>query len=245
MAIKKNQKSPARNAPQSDAGGKIKMQKSSFEKASLKIQDKSTPSVSNYPLTSKLKQPKVFIGLIVVILAIAAFFLRGLFVAALVNGQPITRLALIQELEKQGGKQTLSALVNQALILQEAKKKNVEISQKEIDNSVKQVEDSLKTQGQNLDTALAVQGMTKQDFIMQLKIRILVEKLLVDKMKVTDKEVSDYMEKNKETLPTDVKENELRKQVKQQLEQQKLASASQAWLEELNKNAKINYFVNY
>lgn len=195
--------------------------------------------------TSRLRQPKFFIPLIVIILAVTAFFLRGLFVAALVNGQPITRVAVIKELEKQGGKQALSSLVNQVLILQEAKKKNIEASQKEIDDAAKQIEDSLKTQGQNLDTALAMQGMTKQDFLMQLKLRNLVEKLLADQIKVTDKEISDYIEKNKDTLPTDLKEPVIKKRVEEQLKQQKMASASQAWLANLTKSAKINYFVSY
>jgi len=178
-------------------------------------------------------------------LAIAAFFLKGLFVAALVNGEPISRLSLIQQLEKQGGKQALSALVNQALILQEAKKKNIQVSQAEIDASAKQIEDSLKSQGQNLDTALAMQGMTRQDFLIQLKLRNLVEKLLADKIKVTDKEISDYIEKNKATLPTNLTSDEIKKSVEEQLKQQKLGSASQAWIQELNKSAKINYFVTY
>ena len=191
-----------------------------------------------------LKQPKFFIPLIIVLL-ILGFLLKGLFIVALVNGQPITRLALIQELEKQGGKQTLSALVNQTLILQEAKKKKIEVSQEEIDRSAKQIEESLKSQGQDLNTALAMQGLTRQDFLMQLKLRNLVEKLLADKIEVTDKEVTEYIEKNKETLPTDLKEEEIKKGVREQLKQQKLASKSQEWLTGLAKSAKINYFVNY
>jgi len=181
----------------------------------------------------------------VVILAVGVFFLKGLFVAALVNGEPITRLAVISELEKQGGKQTLSSLVNQVLILQEAKKKNVQVTQAEADASLKQIEDSLKAQGQNLDTALAMQGMTRKDLSLQLKLRALVEKLLADKIKLTDKEIADYIEKNKDTFPAGMKEDEIKKSVTEQLKQQKLGSASQAWLAELNKNAKINYFVSY
>ena len=199
----------------------------------------------NEEISNKLRQPKVFIPLIVIVLAVVAFSLKGLLVAALVNGQPITRLAVIAELEKQGGKQTLISLVNQTLILQEAKKKNIEVSQKEIDDAAKKIENSLKTQGQNLDTALAMQGMTRQDFLMQLKLRSLVEKLLADQIKVSDKEVADYIEKNKDTLPTNLKESEIKAGVVGQLKQQKMASASQSWLANLTKNAKINYFVNY
>jgi len=49
-------------------------------------------------------------------------------------------------------------------------------------------------------------------------------------------------QKNKDTLPTNMAEAELRKNVEAQLKQQKLGTASQAWLDQLNKDAKINYF---
>jgi len=84
-----------------------------------------------------------------------------------------------------------------------------------------------------------------QDLMTQLKLRSLVEKLLADKIGVTDAEISDYIAKNKDTLPTNMTEAELRKNVEEQLKQQKLGSASQTWLDQLNKDAKINYFVNY
>jgi hypothetical protein len=90
-----------------------------------------------------------------------------------------------------------------------------------------------------------MQGLTRQDFLTQLKLRSLVEKLLADKIKVTDKEVAEYIEKNQETLPENLKEDEIKKGVGEQLKQQKLASSSQEWLANLTKNAKINYFVNY
>jgi parvulin-like peptidyl-prolyl isomerase len=213
---------------------------------STKSEDVVMPKLTEtYSFKTKLRQPKVFTGLIVVAVIIIAFLLKGLFVAALVNGEPITRVQIISELEKQGGKQALSSLVNQALILQEARKKNVQASQEEINAAVKQIEDSLKSQGQDLNTALSMQGMTRKDLEMQLKLRTLVEKLLADKIKVTDKEVADYIEKNKETLPTDTPEAEIKKNVGEQLKQQKLSTESSAWIEGLNKNAKINYFVTY
>lgn len=196
-------------------------------------------------LKTNLRQPKVFVPLVIVVLLILGFLLKGLFVAALVNGQPILRLSVIEELEKQGGKQTLASLVNQTLILQEARRKNVEVAQKEIDAEAKKIEEDLKKQGQNLDTALLMQGLTRKDFLMQLKLRSLVEKLLADQIEVMDKEVADYIEKNKETLPTNLKEDEINKGVRNQLKQQKLATKSQEWLANLTKNAQINYLVNY
>lgn len=220
------------------AASKIKDQRSKIKKKVFKKEKTSN-------IKEKIKNPRIFVPLLIIVTAGLLFYFKGLFVAALVNGEPITRLSLVRELEKQGGKQALSSLVNQTLILQEAKKKNIQVNQSEIDRAAKQVEDSLKSQGQNLDTALAAQGMTRQDFLMQLKLRNLVEKSLADKIKVTDKEISEHIEKNKDFLPANLKEDEIKKSVKEQLKQQKMASASQAWLEELSKNAKINYFVNY
>jgi parvulin-like peptidyl-prolyl isomerase len=215
-------------------------------KTRITTEPKSMPEpLISEPNVGRLRRPKFFIALLIIVLAVAAFYLKGLFVAALVNGEPITRIQVISELEKQGGKQSLASLVNQALILQEAKKKNIQVSQSEIEASLKQIEDSLKGQGQNLDTALAAQGMTKQDLQEQLKLRNIVEKLLADKIKVTDKEITDYIEKNKDTFPTAMKEDEVKKSVGEQLKQQKMSSVSSAWLQELNKNAKINYFVSY
>lgn len=175
----------------------------------LPAKDIAVTPVENTTLTNRLKQPKIFIPLIVIILIVLAFVFKGVFVAALVNGQPISRLSLIKELEKQGGKQTLASLINQTLILQEAKKKNINISEKEVNEEVKKIEEDLKKQGQNLDTALLTQGMTRGDLIAQLKIRKLVEKLLADQIKVTDKEVADYVEKNKETFPENISDKEI------------------------------------
>jgi hypothetical protein len=196
-------------------------------------------------LKAKLKQPKVIMGLIIAAVIIVAFLFKGLFVAALVNWEPITRIQIVNELEKQGGKSALASLINQALIMQEARKKNIQVSQSEIDASIKQIEGSLKSQGQSLDAALAAQRMTKQDLILQLKLRSLVEKLLADKVKVSDKEVSDYIAKNKESLPANSTEAEIKKSVKEQLQQQKLSTESSTWIEGLNKNSQIYNFVNY
>jgi parvulin-like peptidyl-prolyl isomerase len=213
--------------------------------AKKNIKEATLEAVTAYSIKDRLKQPKVITGLIVVVLVIAAIFLKGFFVAAVVNGEPISRIQVISDLEKQGGKQALSSLVNQTLILQEARKKNIQVSQSEIDTAVKKIEDSLKSQGQNLDTALTAQGMTRKDLSFQLKLRSLVEKLLADKVKVSDKEVADYIEQNKANFPATMSADDIKKSVTEQLKQQKLGAASQAWLQDLTKNAKINYFVTY
>lgn len=197
------------------------------------------------PMANKIKQPKFFIPLIIIILAIAAFYLKGFFIAALVNGEPITRLSLISQMEKKDGKQMLSTLVTQTLISQEAKKRKIDVSQQEIDADIKRIETGLTSQGQTLDQAMLAQGITREDLIKDIKIQKLVEKMFAKDIKVADSEVTDYIDKNQSSIPTNLTPDDVKKQVRQQLEQQKLSTVFQAWLDSAQKNAKIQYFVNY
>src|SRR3989344_7152556 len=105
---------------------------------------------------------------------------------------------------------------------------------------VKKLEDDLKKQGQDLNAALEFQGMTRAELENQLRIKGMVEKMLVEKIKVTDKEINEFIEKNKETFSKDMKEEELKRNIKEQLQKQKLSEKVQTWLNEIQKKAKIN-----
>lgn len=216
--------------------------------ATKKAVTKKTSNKNNLVIKTKrigLKRRQIIFALIVLLFSAFLYFFKGLFIVATVNGQPISRLAVVSELEKQGGKQTLDSMITQMLILQEAKNKNVTVSQKEIDEEVKKIEESLSKQGQNLDSALALQGMSRKALELQIKIQKVVDKLLGKDISVTDKEVDEYIEKNKELLPQDQKPEELKAQINQQLKQQKLQQKFQSFITDLKSKAKINYFIQY
>ena len=183
----------------------------------------------------------VLLGIIVAL----GYAFKSLFVVALVNNQPITRIKVIQELERQGGEQTLSAIVSQTLIEQEAKKKGIRVTKEEIAAEVKKVEAQLKSQGQSLDQVLSAQGLTRKDVEDQTEIRIMLEKLLVNKVKVTDKEVDAAYEVQKEGFGPTVSEKQGKEQVRQNLKDQKLSTEVQAYLQALQRKAKILYFKEY
>lgn len=193
--------------------------------------------IPKLPGMPKFDRRKVMIGVGVVAIAIILYFFKGLFVAAWVNGRPITRIAMIQELERQDGGTVLNSLVTKELIMQEAKKNNVSISQNDVDAEITKVEDQIKAQGQTLDDALATQGWTRADLEDQIKIQLIVEKLLADKINVSDQEIDDYIKTNKST---DTREN-----VAALLKQQKLMTEYQTWISGLLAQAKVNYWVKY
>ena len=170
---------------------------------------------------------------------------RGLFVVALVNGTPISRLAVVRELEKQGGSETLDNLVVKSLIFQEARKKGVTVSQQELDQELSRINDIVSKQGMTLDEALALQNQSKNDLIEQIKIQKTVERILADKIVVTDEEVKDYFDKNKELFDDGAKLEDVSGEIRNQLAQTKLSSSYQSWITDLKANASINYIVTF
>ncbi len=191
---------------------------------------------------SKLKLKDLIVPAIVVIAVLLLGTFKHLFVAANVNGQQISRLALIAELEKKDGRAVLENMVTETLIFQEAKKRNLEISANDINTEISKIEKNVTTQGQNLDMLLAQQNMNREDLKRQVEIQLILRKL-VGEQKATDKEIDDYIEKNKESMPEGTDEATIKSQVKQQLEQQKASEKIQAFVADLQKNAKINYLI--
>lgn len=186
---------------------------------------------------------------IIVLIALAVvavlYLARGLFVAAIVNGQPITRIAVIGELERQLGKDALDATIDKTLILQEAKRQNIKITRADLDNDIAEIEASLTQQGQSFDQLLIFQGMTREEFIEQLKVQKTVEALLGKDIVVTDEEVDKFFEENKSSLPEGTDEATLKNNIKEQLKSQQISDKYQAWIEELRNKAKIYTFVDY
>ena len=148
-------------------------------------------------------------------------------------------------MEAQSGKTTLDSVITRTLVYQEASKKNITVTEKDIDSEVSKIQKQFQAQGQNLDALLATQGLTKERFRDEVKVQLLVTKILGDQAKVTDKEFSDFLEKNKDLVANEKDQEAAKKSLRQQMEQQKLAQKYQEWIANVKKNAKINFFVNY
>lgn len=198
------------------------------------------------PLIQKLRKNRLLLGAFSVIaLSFLLYSFKSVFIAAMVNGRPIWRSTLTKALETQAGNKTLDSLITRDLILQAAGKQKVSAGDEEINQAVKQLEDNLAKQGQNLDQALSAQGMTKNELKEQIRLQKIVEKILGKEITITDKEISDFIDKNKSFLPKDYKIEEVTASAKEQLTQQKLNEKAQTWIQALRTSAKINYFVKF
>jgi hypothetical protein len=194
---------------------------------------------------------KLFIyGLLFLATGTVMYFGGKILFAASVNGQLVSRIDVVKELEKQGGKKTLDVFILKTLISQEAKKRKVAVSQKDVDAEIAKIEKNVATQGATLESLLAQQGMTKANLVDEIRLQLLVTKMVGNDAVVTDKEIDDYIKAQSEqmalsSLEQPEAEAPSRKVVKEQIKQQKLQEKIQAFITDLREKAKIKYFINY
>ena len=192
----------------------------------------------------KISIKTAIIIVVIIALGVLAYIYKGLFIAATVNGSPISRLAIIQELEKASGKNLLDSLIIEKLVQNEANAKKITVSNDEINGEIKKIEDRIVAQGSTLNAALAAQGMTMEDLKKQIILQKEVEKMVADKINVTDEEVTQYIKDNAISIP-EGQEATTTAQIKDELRNQKLNKEAAALITTLKSQAKIRYFVNY
>jgi len=181
---------------------------------------------------------------IIIILAALVYYYKGLFIAATINGSPITRLAVIEELEKASGKQALDSLITKKLINDEAIKKGISVASEEVDAEIKNIEDQVKAQGQTLEQVLTAQNMKLEDLKQQISTRKILEKILADKLQVTEDEITKFIKDNNVTIP-EGQEITYKNQIIAQLKQQKLNTEAELLITSLKSQSVIKYFINY
>ena len=212
-------------------------------------QHKHDASQETTTTTPKTKRPgmnksKMIAVAVIVLILLFVWVFKGLFVAAKVNGSFVSRYAVVHELEKSSGKQALQAMVTKMLIHDEAKRVGVAVSADEIATEKKRIEGIVTQQGGTLDAALVQRGLTMDDFMDQIVTQKEVEKLIGDKVSVTDTEIDQFIKQNQYTIPAD-KLVEAKKQISDQIKQQKVTDAGQKLVDGLLAKAKISYYVNY
>lgn len=205
-----------------------------------------TPQKQTVGIQSKVDNKVVVALLLLALLGVVAYFLyRQFMVSAYVNGEPISRLKLIKQLEKQYGASTLNQLVTEKLIAQEAKKRGISTTQADIDKEIKNIEKNVSQQNMTLDQALEAQGMTRAQLTEQIKLQVLVQKM-VKTPAVSDEEVAKYVEENQELItPEKQAEEGFTAQIKEQLMQQKQQEAVQKFIADLESKAKITTVTKY
>lgn len=202
-----------------------------------------SPVKTNTPViirSSNFKNP-LLIAAAFLVVAVVGYVGYRFYPIAIVNGQIISRITYYKAMESQIGKQAVENLITETLIQQAANKAGFKVEQQAIDDQLKQIETQVSKQGQTLDTALAAEGITKADLMHQIELQKIVETLGQGQVSVTDKEIADYIDKNKNSLPTTSTPAELNALAKSELEREAKNNNISTWLESLKTSAAVIY----
>lgn len=193
------------------------------------------------PAKSRPMGKYLFLILLLVVLAAVVVKNKSLIVAAMVNGRPIMRISLDRQLVSRYGPSLLEEMINDELINGEAEKKGIKVSQDEINAEISKIETSLggKT---NLDQALTAQGMTMNDLKVDVQRRLLINKMIAGSVNVSDQEITDFINKNRESM-TATDDAGLKREALDALSSQKKSEVTQKWFTDLKAKAKVSKYL--
>ena len=169
-----------------------------------------------------------------------ALWQREWLIAATVNGKPVYGLELFKRMSRDYRGIALETLVNEKLILNEARKRNALPSELEVTAKVSELEAQYGGK-ETFEKLIEQQGQTRESVRGQIRLQIAMEKMFGNEAAVTPEEVSKYMLENKEFLQaTDSAGQKL--EAEKNLRDQKLREIFATKFNELKTNASIKIY---
>lgn len=190
---------------------------------------------------TNFKPSKTFFTILIIVGIVALVIVKkDWFIAAMVNGQPVSNLDLQIRLNKQYRTQTLQQMINEKLILDEANKNNAIPTEAEVDTKIAEVETSVGGKAA-FDSLLSQQGQDRNSVRSQVKLQLAIEKLYKNDATVSAQEVEKFIETNRDYLKATDSASQ-KSEAENLLKQQKLSQIFSQKFEELKKKANIQTF---
>ncbi|MBI2022080.1 SurA N-terminal domain-containing protein [Candidatus Daviesbacteria bacterium] len=219
------------------------------KKTTRRAKGTKAEEVAKSELTSPKDQSRVFPKLLVprnlfflLIFAgivLLLYFGSKFMVVAWVDKQPITRIEYYQAMERRIGDDMKEKLITDKLLYSEARKKNINVTDKEIQDQIKKIEDE-SGGAANVDQILSLRGISRQELPELVKQQIIKERIFGPEVKVTDEEVDKYIAENRPSdqaqQPVDDK---TKATIKDQLKQQKVNQKYSQWIQDQLKSSRV------
>ena len=120
-------------------------------------------------------------------------------VVAWVNGEPITRDELYEEMVRYVGTQVLDEMILIKLVRQQAAQRGVEVSEDDVAAQLAAIEEDVGGPEQ-LKSVLQMYNMTYDDLKQQVNLNLLLRALVAPEIEVTEDEIRSYFDENRERL---------------------------------------------
>ena len=143
----------------------------------------------------------VIIGFLFILVLVEAIYFNsrtGLNeVVAKINNETITKEELYNFMISQNGSQVLDYLISEKIVEMEAKANNISVTKEEID---KEIEKAAEQYGgiEAFEQTITAYGYSMDAIREDVEKSLIIEKLLADRVEITEEEMKQYFEENKE-----------------------------------------------
>lgn len=218
-------------------------------KASRRTKKAILPAVFGYLTPFFARYGRVLFLLLLFVFVVLAGVLvfrntKSLLFAGSVNGEYISKNDLSNRVISSYGRDEFDAMVNEKLVEQEAKKKNIKVGAADRQKKITEYETAVGGKDA-LKSRLSSQGVTDADFNKRVDLEVMIEKMFADKSNYTQDELQKFWDENKGQLETGEATMSATptQNAKQQLTRKKISDAFSQWLTDNRKNAKIDYYL--
>ena len=186
-----------------------------------------------------LSRGKLVVGGVIILLVAALLGKRYLswMTVATVNSVPVSRWDMNARLTNRFGTQMLETMIGEQLIVDAATKQSLTVPPGEIDAKIAEIEKGLP-KGATLNDSLQMQGITRPEFDRQVRLQLLIDKMLAKEVSVSAEEVDKYMVDNTTRL-TASDPAERKVEAEKQVRSQKISERFVEWFTKLKEAAKI------
>ena len=205
---------------------------------------KEVTTTAKFDLVSKLKtfskDKRFYLVILILGILLLLIYKKSWIVAAIVNGEPIPTFTVNQKLNSLYKEKILTQIINEKILEQEARKQGIVISPQQIQEKVAEAETSYGGK-ETFEMLLSQQGLTRDEFLNQTRLQLLVEKLFEKESSPSAEEVQKFMTDNK-SLPEATEEAKFKALAEDSVKNNKLSTIFSEKFQELRKNAKISIF---
>ncbi|GEB31427.1 peptidylprolyl isomerase [Brevibacillus parabrevis] len=156
---------------------------------------------------------------------------------AKIGNVSISQHELYEQMKKESGASVMSDLVAIELCRQEGAAQGITVSEQEVDAKVNPIKDKLKTP-EKFQQYLKEKNFTNEKELRErIKMILLRDKLLEKAYPVTDEQIKEYYEKNKEKLGKSLEE--ARPEIAEKLQERNKRKNVDEWITQLKKKYNV------
>lgn len=147
------------------------------------------------------RRGNIFTTVLLIILIVAALIVNLVFfqrshIAVMVNGEKITKDELLENMIDSGGNTIVEGLIDEKLILQEAKKLKITVDEEEIGEKIDEIVSQFGSE-EEFHQLLEEYGDTIENLQNRIRLQILLEKIILSDEDISDQDLEKYFQENR------------------------------------------------